>query len=191
MHLLVQIINYTKCTVQTQRQWLHCLRSTSSYAVPPNRHKLRKKLVRQFHTEGTANVRFNIKLAQMTSRLGYGLNDRRFEVRFRTGARECVWIGCGTTQPTVQRVWVRFPLIAERPGPEADHSPSFSTDVNKVCSYTSNDLCVFLEWCNAVLAGTNLPLPLPLKFWRQHFATTCTWLGLLASIISSLNHWDE
>jgi hypothetical protein len=100
----------------------------------------------------------------MTLRLGYGLNDRRFEVRFQTETRDCVWIGCGANPAYCPKGPGVTSLTAERPDPEAYHSPSFSIDVNKVCSYTSNDLCVFLELRNAVLAGTNLPLPLPLTF---------------------------
>lgn len=113
----------------------------------------------------------------MTLRLGYGLNDRRFEARFQTGAWDCVWIGCGAHPAYCPKGPGVISLTAERPDLEADHSPSFSTDVNEVCIYTSNDLCVFLEWCNAVIAGTNLPLPLPLTFWRQHFATRVAYLN--------------
>ena len=63
-----------------------------------------------------------VKLAQMTLRLGYGLNDRRFEVRFQTGARDCVWIGCGAHPAYCPKGPSVISLRAQRQDPEANHS---------------------------------------------------------------------
>jgi hypothetical protein len=74
-------------------------------------------------------------IAQSVQRLGYGLDDRGFRVRFPEGAGNFslhrVQNGSGPTQPPIQCVPGALSLRAKRPGREADNSPPSSAEVKE------------------------------------------------------------
>jgi hypothetical protein len=72
--------------------------------------------------------------------LGYGLDDRRFESRqglgiflFTTVSRPAL----GPTQPPIQLVPGTLSVGVNRPGREADHSPTSIVEVKNAWTYTS------------------------------------------------------
>jgi hypothetical protein len=77
----------------------------------------------------------------------------------------------GSTQPPTQ--WV--PGV-KRPGHEADHSPTPSTEVKNAWCYTSTHQYIFMEWCVvkhrdnftlSLLTIHHLVLLPPEEFWRS------------------------
>jgi hypothetical protein len=83
---------------------------------------------------------------------GYGLDDRGVEVRVEVGSRifssprfpDRLW---GPHRPLIQWVPEALSPVVKRPGPEAEHSPSTSAEVNKMCLYTSTPPYAFMAPC--------------------------------------------
>jgi hypothetical protein len=73
--------------------------------------------------------------------LGYGLNDRWFDSRYRLGIflfATAFIPDLGPTQPPIQWVPEAVSLGVKRPGREADHSLPSNAEVKKAWSCTSN-----------------------------------------------------